>query len=162
MSTTPPRFAVASFGGWDPVRNVLSELHSRGIENATVTFLGLDSVLSNCLAAVKSPPELVRLALKERGEPVVCSSGALAMGLTIQDGAATLRQALARWLLPRHAARIADAVGARQILVWVQVGNPQAEPDICECLLMHSPSPVDVHDLVSVKPRSGNGHGGET
>jgi hypothetical protein len=162
MSETPARFAVASFEGWDSVRGALSELHARGIEIEAMTFLGLASVLINqSEAAGKSPHALVELALQERGEPVVCSVGVLARGLTecVQNGATTLRKALGRWLLPRHAARIADAVAGGQILLWVQLLNPQAEPDVCGSLLMHSSTPVDVHDLLPVKPRAGNGQG---
>jgi hypothetical protein len=81
--------------------------------------------------------------------PIACTSGTLADCLdhAAQKGAASLGEALATWLLPRHADYFQERVEAGNIQLWVRIANADDERHACQSLLALSSGIVGVHDL---------------
>jgi hypothetical protein len=100
---------------------------------------------------------LHELALTEACEPVCCTAGPLAERLAerVNDGAASLQEALGLWLVSRHAARIQEAVEGGCLMLWVQLFDAQDERRACTILLTHCSSVVEVHDLAALPPANG-------
>jgi hypothetical protein len=90
------------------------------------------------------------LRFAESSEAIACTSGPLADSLLerIDSGAQSLKEALSRWLIPRHAAHFLDAVEAGRILFWIRVADADDERRACLSLLAHSSNSVGVHDLM--------------
>jgi hypothetical protein len=144
------RFAVGTFDSWQQLRNALYDLRLRG--------LVLDSL--NCLAArrvfagklIARSRELVvieELAFPDNGELLGCTSGPLADCLAdrLGSGARSLKDALASWLLPRHAGHFQRVVEDGKILLWIRLADGDDERQAYQCLFAHSSNAVGVHDL---------------
>jgi hypothetical protein len=145
------RFAVGSFDTWPQLRMAIHDLERRG--------LVLDSF--NCLARRRAfagetiitpsqePVTIQDLAFPDNRELLACTSGPLADCLAdrLRSGAGSLRDALALWLVPRHAAHFEDAVEAGKILKWIRVVDADDERRACQGLLTTTSNSVGVHDL---------------
>jgi hypothetical protein len=90
-----------------------------------------------------------RLPFAQSSEAMACTLGPLADCLMerIGSGAQSLKEALGRWLVPRHAAYFQDAVRAGKILFWIRVAGADDERRANQSLLAHSSNSVGVHDL---------------
>jgi hypothetical protein len=131
----------------------LRDLRIAGVDAKTLSFLGLQRTMAG---ATKHGIELQlrELALTKAGEPVLCTAGPLAdrLGERVNDGAASLPEALGLWLVSRHAARIQEAVEGGCLMLWVQLFDAQDERRTCTILLTHCSSVVEVHDLAALPP----------
>jgi hypothetical protein len=75
------------------------------------------------------------------------------LGHAAQVGAASLGEAFATWLLPRHADYFQERLEAEDIQLWVRIANTDDERHACQSLLALSSGTVGVHDFIS--PRNG-------
>ena len=93
---------------------------------------------------------MTALPFPQSSELLACTSGPLADCLMerLSSGAHSLKDALGRWLIPRHAAYFQNALQAGKILFWIQVGDAADERRACQTLLAHSSNSVGVHDLI--------------
>jgi hypothetical protein len=139
------RFAVASFQTLDAAAGTLSQLLKRGVLLNSTSLLGATDVLHSSLPA--DPVELSFPA-----ESVACTAGDLA-DILCHAAKPNLKEALGKWMLPRHAERIAAAVRSGCIVLWVRLLKDDDEPGICRALLAASCAPVEVHDFKFWKSR---------
>ena len=146
------RFAVGTFDSWAQVRNALHDLRMRGLVLDSFNCLALERLVAGktILAPDQEPVTVEALRFAESAEPTVCTSGPLADCLLerIDSGAQSLKDALGRWLIPRHAAHFVEAVEAGKILFWIRVADADDERIACQSLLAHSSNSVGVHDLM--------------
>jgi hypothetical protein len=148
---TTLRFAVATFDTWGGLRSSLQSLMLDGLDRAAVSLLGKRQVLfdvpSNGDILASTPDEL---PFPENRELICCTRGLLAERLAeqLQAGATTLKSALSRWLIPRHAAEIENAVELGRIVLWVQLFDNEGEHQAYRRLLAGTSHSVGVHDLV--------------
>jgi hypothetical protein len=152
----PARFAVGTFTALDGVCEALRDLRVAGVDAKTLNFLGLHRTMAG---ATKHRFELRlrELTLTRAGERVCCTAGPLADRLAerVNDGAASLQEALGLWLVPRHASRIQEAVEGGCLMLWVQLFDARDERRACTILLTHCLSAVEVHDLAALPRANG-------
>jgi hypothetical protein len=88
---------------------------------------------------------------------VCCTDGLLADRLVerVNDGAASLQEALGHWLASRHAARIQEAVEVGCLMLWIQLFDAGDERRACTILLTHGSNVVEVHDFAALPPANG-------
>lgn len=146
------RFAVGIFDTREGAAEGLRDLRLRGADLRAVSVIALERVFAHkAFAEVEqsAPAPLCTLAFPRNRAPICCTSGLLADCLAARQrlGASTLQQALGRWLVPRHAAHLGQAVDNGRILVWVQLFDADDERRACQSLLAHSSNSVGVHDL---------------
>jgi hypothetical protein len=155
------RFAVGSFDTWPQLRNALDDLRLRGVVLDSFNCLALRRVFAGktIIGPSQQPVLIETLAFPDSRELLGCTSGPLADCLAdrLRSGAATLKDALALSLVPRHAAAFQDGVESGKILKWIRVANADEERQACLCLLATSSGSIGVHDLVVP---SGTGTGG--
>jgi hypothetical protein len=146
------RFAVGTFDSWAEVRNALHDLRVRGLVLDTFNCVALERLFAGktIVAPDRKPVTVEVLRFAESSEAIACTSGPLADSLLerIDSGAQSLKEALSRWLIPRHAAHFLDAVEAGRILFWIRVADADDERRACLSLLAHSSNSVGVHDLM--------------
>jgi hypothetical protein len=146
------RFAVGTFESWEQLRQTLDGARLSGLVLDSFNCLGLErlfagkTILSPSQKAVAIQP----LPFSEDSEVIACTCGPLAARLMerLHAGNRTLQEALARWLIPRHASHFADAVRAGKILLWIRVINADEERHAYQTLLATSSNSVGVHDLM--------------
>jgi hypothetical protein len=154
---SPPklRFAVGIFESWDKLRGGVRDLGMRGLVVDNVNCLGLLRVFARettiAAAPWHQPLRIRQFAFPGNSGPIACTSGPLAehLGHAAQSGAVSLREALATWLLPRHADYFQDRVEAGNIQLWIPIASTGDERHACQSLLALSSGAVGVHDLVS-------------
>jgi hypothetical protein len=146
------RFAVGTFDSWAQVRNALHDLRIRGLVLDSFNCLAFERLFAGktIVAPDRKPVTVEALRFAESSEPIACTSGPLADCLVerIDSGAQSLKDALGRWLVPRHAAHFVDAVEMGKILFWIRVADANDERRTCQSLLAHSSNSVGVHDLM--------------
>jgi hypothetical protein len=146
------RFVVGTFDSWPQVRNALHDLRVRGLVLDSFNCLALAHRFAGktVLAPEQKPVAVEPLPFADAPEVIACTSGPLADCLTerIESGAQSLKEALGRWLVPRHAAYFQDAVEAGKILFWIRVADADDERRASQTMLAHSSNSVGVHDLV--------------
>ena len=59
-----------------------------------------------------------------------------------------LKDALSKWLIPKHAIYLERTLGEGNILFWLEVADPDEERSACQSLLATSSGLVGVHDFV--------------
>jgi hypothetical protein len=145
------RFAVGTFDSWPQLREALRELRARGLVLNSFNCLALQRLFvgKTIVAPDQEPVTIAALPFAEGSTLIACTRGPLANRLLdrIDSGARDLKDALSRWLLPRHAAHFEDAVQAGKILFWIRVGDAHEERRAYQTLLAHSSNSVGVHDL---------------
>jgi hypothetical protein len=146
------RFAVGTFDSWSQVREALRDLRARGLVLDSFNCLALKRLFSGktIMAPDHEPMAVQPLPFPGSCELIACTSGPLANCLMerLASGAASLKQALGLWLIPRHAAHFQDAIKADRILLWIRVSDADDERRAYQSLLAHSSNSVGVHDLV--------------
>ena len=155
MSVTEPqplRFAVGAFHSWDGVAGALQDLSSAGTAAGRFNYLGLRNVLAGATPALAAGTHFPLRELPFPGNAglISCTPGLLADRLSgrLGVGAPTLKAALGRWLIPRHAAHLEDRVEDGKITLWVQLFDSEDERRAYQSLLSRSSSSVGVHDLI--------------
>jgi hypothetical protein len=140
------RFAVAAFDSWEGMQPALRDLSGTGSPQRSFNYLGLQRVLTGA----DGPLPIEPLPFPGNRELISCSSGPVATRLAarLRTGAVTLQAALSRWLIPRHAARLQEAVEGGCIVLWVQILDVESERRAYQSLLAKTSSPVGVHDLI--------------
>jgi hypothetical protein len=141
------RFAIAAFDTWAEVQKALQVLNSAGKALNDVSYLAQQRVLGDALAS--DGRQIVHLS-GGTGSGIGCSAGPVADRLArrFASGATTMKAALGRWLIPRHAALLQQAVEEGKILLWVQLFDNDDERRAYQSLLATSSNSVGVHDLV--------------
>jgi hypothetical protein len=83
-------------------------------------------------------------------ELIAATVGPLAdrLAARLDANADTLASALGRWLIPRHAVQLQDAVAAGKIVLLVQLFDNDGERRACRSLLARSSNSVGVHDIL--------------
>ncbi|HEY7441027.1 MAG TPA: hypothetical protein VH701_01315 [Vicinamibacterales bacterium] len=160
-SQSPPklRFAVGIFDSWERLRGGVRDFRTRGLRIDDVNCLGLLRVFARettiAAALWHEPLRIRKIAFPGNSGPIACTSGPLAEHLDHagRSGAANLREALATWLLPRHADYFQERLEAEDIQLWVHIANTDDERHACQSLLALSSGTVGVHDFIS--PRNG-------
>lgn len=146
------RFAVGSFDTWPQVRTAIRDLERRGVVLDSFNCLALRRAFTgkSIIAPSRERVAIHELAFPDSPDLLGCTSGPLAECLAsrLDSGARSLKDALAFWLLPRHAAAFQDQVESGKILKWVRAANADDERRACQCLLANSSGPIGVHDLV--------------
>jgi hypothetical protein len=89
------------------------------------------------------------LPFLDSAELIACTSGPLAdcLRARLHSGAHTLKDALAHWLISRHADYFEGAVKRGKILLWIRVAGPDEERLAYQTLLASSSNSVGFHDL---------------
>jgi hypothetical protein len=141
------RFAIAAFDTWADAQKALRALDVGGKALDDVSYLAQQRVLAN--AETSDGRRIVHL-FGETGGGIGCSAGPVADRLAgrFASGATTMKAALGRWLIPRHAALLQQAVEEGRILLWVQLFDSDDERRAYQSLLATSSNSVGVHDLV--------------
>lgn len=141
------RFAIAAFDTWAEAQTALHALNVGGKALNNVSYLGQQGVLAD--AVTSDGRQTVHLFGGPTGG-IGCSAGPVADRLAgrLASGATTLKAALGRWLIPRHAAHLQQAVEEGKILLWVQLFDNEDERRAYRSLLATSSNSVGVHDLV--------------
>jgi hypothetical protein len=142
------RIAVAKFPDFWVARAATDELIATGIELAAITMV---ADLRSLLGIPR--PALKLASLREHsfadGRTLLCSETAFGrlIASRARDGAPSLSDALAGWMLPRHAGTLCVALEQQQVLVWVELHDPDDERTASLCLLRLSQGAVGVHDI---------------
>jgi hypothetical protein len=141
------RFAIAAFDTWAEAQKALHALNIGGKALNDVSYLAQQRVLGN--AATSDGRQTVHLFIGTGGG-IYCSAGPVADRLAgrLALGATTLKAALGRWLIARHAAHLHQAVEEGKILLWVQLFDNDDERRAYQSLLATTSNSVGVHDLV--------------
>lgn len=154
------RYAVGAFDGWERVLDALRQLQSRGLDLGSVSLLATKRALeceakplsAEATAVVKSVLErAIAFEFPLSDTVVCCTDGLLAdhISARFKQGAANLMEALATWLLRRHAEGLERAVRRGRILMWIQLFDVEGERNACEVLLAVGCGTVEVHDFMS-------------
>jgi hypothetical protein len=155
------RFAVGAFDSWQQLHHAIEDLALPSLQADSLNCLALQRVFASEIIVGHSeePMTIQILAFPGNREPIGCSSGPLADCLTgrIHASAASLKEALGAWLVPRHAAHFQDVVEGGGILLWVRLMNIEDERRAYRCLLSSSSSSVGVHDLVALPDSQNSG-----
>jgi hypothetical protein len=108
------RFALGTFGTWKQLCGAVNELGTCGLALDRMNCLGLRRVFARETTIAPFQQPLRLLGFPRNSEPIACTSGLLHERLTdaAHAGAASLMDALAKWLLPRHAGYLQDTVEA--------------------------------------------------
>ena len=145
------RFAVGTFDCWQQLRNALYDLRLRGQVLDSLNCLAVRRVFAGrtIIAPSQQPVVIEELAFPDNGELLGCTSGPLADCLAdrLGSGARSLKDALASWLLPRHAGHFQRVVEDGKILLWIRLADADDERRAYQCLFAHSSNSVGVHDL---------------
>ena len=143
------RFAIAAFDTWAEAQTALHALNAGGNALNNVSYLGQQRVLAD---AVTSDGRQTVHLFSGPGGGIGCSAGPVADRLAgrLASGATTLKAALGRWLIPRHAAHLQQAVEEGKVLLWVQLFDTDDERRAYQSLLASSSNSVGVHDLVGI------------
>ena len=141
------RYAIAAFDTWADAQKALHALNAGGKALNDVSYMAEQSVLRDGVAS--DGRQIVHL-FGGTGGGIGCSAGPVADRLTrrLGSGATTMKAALERWLIPRHAAHLQQAVEEGKILLWVQLFDNEDERRAYRSLLATSSNSVGVHDLV--------------
>jgi hypothetical protein len=141
------RFAIAAFDTWPEAQKALHALNAGGKTLDDVSYLAQERVLRDSKAT--NGRQTVHL-FGQTGSGIGCSAGPVADRLAgrLASGATTLKVALGRWLIARHAAHLQQAVEEGKILLWVQLFDNDDERRAYRSLLATSSNSVGVHDLV--------------
>jgi hypothetical protein len=120
------RFAVGIFNSWEKLRDGARDLGVRGLGlDDCLNCLGLRRVFAGTttIAPWQEPLRVREFAFPGNSELIACTYGPLAelLGDCARVGASSLMDALALWLLPRHAAYFQDRVEAGDIQLWVRI-----------------------------------------
>lgn len=146
------RFAVGTFDTWPQVRTAIRDLEHRGVVLDSFNCLAVRRAFARktIIAPSREPLAIQELAFPDSRKLLGCTSGPLAERLAnrLDSGARSLKDALALWLIPRHAAAFQDQVESGKILKWIRTANADDERRACQCLLANSSGPIGVHDLV--------------
>ena len=144
------RFAVGVFDAWPEVDATVRELTGAGMNEDAFSVLGLRRILAPSVWRGESPTSLRDLPFPTNRELIAATIGPLADRLTarLEAKADTLASALGRWLIPRHAVELQDAVAAGKIVLLVQLFDNDGERRACRSLLARSSNSVGVHDIV--------------
>jgi hypothetical protein len=146
------RFVVGTFDNWPQVRDALRDLRTRGLVLDSFNCLALEHQFGGkiILAPDQEPVAVQTLPFAQSSEAMACTQGPLADRLMerIGSGARSLKDALGRWLIPRHAVHFQNAIEAGKILLWIRVTDADDERRANQSLLAHSSNSVGVHDLV--------------
>jgi hypothetical protein len=144
------RFAVGSFGSWLQLQNALDDLRLRGMVHDDVTCLALARLFAG-ETGTRPPLIPCELPFPLSPEPICCTAGPLCECLRerLDGGARSLKDALGRWIIPRHAAHFQAKVEQGNILLWVQLEDGHDERRAYQSLLAHSSNSVGVHDIVA-------------
>jgi hypothetical protein len=145
------RFAVGTFDSWQQLCDALYDLRFRGLVLDSFNCLAVRRVFAGgtIIAPSHEPVVIEELAFPDNGELLGCTSGPLADCLAdrLGSGARSLKDALASWLLPRHAGHLQRAVEDGKILLWIRLVDAEDERRACQWLLATSSNSVGVHDL---------------
>jgi hypothetical protein len=147
------RYAVGAFDSWAQLRDALRDLRARDLVLDSFNCLALERLFAGktILAPDQKPIAVKVLPFPESSESMACTSGPLADCLMqrLGSGAQSLKEALAHWLIPRHAAHFHDTVEVGKILFWIRVVQADEERLAYQFLLACSSNSVGVHDLVA-------------
>ena len=151
LPLSPGRIVIGSFQSWDVVLRVLNELIQTGSAQESIILLGLSTVFLSRLADSIPMPNVVELPAFELGEPVFCTTRAVAAKMAARKNGAgsTLEWSLSCCLLPRQAERVATYVKQGKIVMGILLSKGEDERRACLTLLSSSSTPVEIHDLVS-------------
>jgi hypothetical protein len=143
------RFAIAAFDTWPEVQKAFRALHAGGKALTDISYLAQERVLGE--AKANDDRQIVHLFSATSGG-IGCSEGPLAARVAgrFASGATTLKAALGRWLIARHAAHLQQAVEEGKVLLWAQLFDNDDERRAYQILLATSSNSVGVHDLVGV------------
>jgi hypothetical protein len=138
------RFAVAAFSSKAAAMEAARELQVVAKPLSNICYLGLQTMLGQV------PAGLQMLPFPGHVHVLACSKGFVAKRLAqkLEGGAQTLQDALATWLIPRHAQQLQRAVENGELLVWVQLCDSDDERSAYRILLAAGCTLVGVHDLV--------------
>jgi hypothetical protein len=153
------RFAVGCVDSWLQFGGALEDLHFRGFGSDCFNCLALQRVLvgMTLIAPSQIPLRIEELAFPEGS--ISCTAGSLCDSLRdrLVAGARSFKEALAHWLIPRHAAYFQTAVESGKIQLWIRLMNADDERRAYHSLLACSSNSVGVHDLISAPRRNGSG-----
>jgi hypothetical protein len=146
------RFAVGVFDAWPEVDATVRELTGGGMNESAFSVLGLHRILAPATSPGGGPTPLRHLPFPTNQELIAATVGPLAdrLAARLAAKADTLASALGRWLIPRHAVQLQDAVAAGKIVLLVQLFDNDGERRACQSLLARSSNSVGVHDIVGV------------
>jgi hypothetical protein len=149
---TTLRFAVGVFDAWPEVDATVLELTGGGMNESAFSVLGLHRVLAPATSRGGGRTPLRDLPFPTNRELIAATVGPLAdrLAARLDANADTLASALGRWLIPRHAVQLQDAVAAGKIVLLVQLFDNDGERRACRSLLARSSNSVGVHDIVGV------------
>jgi hypothetical protein len=144
--TAPTRFAVGTFERWQQLRKATDDLRRHGLDPSGFTYL---AVRRSFNAEIFSTAPLIVLGFQDAREPISCTAGTLSdcLQARIAAGARTLKDALAYWLVPRHAAHFQQVIDQGKIQLWIKLARADEERTAYESLLADSSNSVGVHDL---------------
>jgi hypothetical protein len=127
----PLRIAVGKFDDWRQLQDALRDASNRGFLLDSLNCLALERVFAGKAAtALNTKVDGIHPILFPDGSgQIACTEGPLADCLRerLQFGARTLKEALAHWLIPRHAADLEDTVFAGKILLWISLVDAEDE-----------------------------------
>ena len=150
---TTLRFAVGTFDSWLPLREALHEVRDFGIDFGSFSCIALEALFAGktIVAPSRKPLVIEALPFPDNARLIACTSGPLANCLLrrLHLGARSLKDALGRWLIFRHATHFEDAVEAGKIVPWIRIADAHDERRACEWLFARSSGSVNVHDLIA-------------
>jgi hypothetical protein len=148
------RFVVGSLTSIEQAVKAIADLKAHHLAADAIAILAKEDLLA------RDPQEMVALdgshvafdLLKSHSGRILCfgqSLGAL-LRSRVNAGSKNLKEALQRWLLPRHAGGLSEIVEKNGILIWVEIKSPEEEHAASLSLLRTSRGTVEVHDFVMI------------
>jgi hypothetical protein len=148
---SPLRFVVGSLGNCERAVSAVEDLRARNLPCDSIGIVARRRVLDNAarLAALAGDASAVLDPSGAPAERIVCFGRRLddMLGAHTGQDCRTLKEALERWLLPRHAEALSAIVERDGILVWAEVRTAEEERAASLSLLRNSSGTVAVHDL---------------
>jgi hypothetical protein len=140
------RFAVGTFDSRQQLRSALDDLRLRGLVLDSLNCLAARRVFAGktVIARSQEPVVIEEFASPDNGELLGCTSGPLAGCLVdrLGSGARSLEDALASWLLPRHAGHFQRAIEDGKVLLWIRLADADDERWAYQCLRATSSNAV--------------------
>jgi hypothetical protein len=150
------RFVIGSSGSYEQAVSAVQDLVQNRLPADSISILAKQKLLPRGAqrpAAVDgdagSHTEFDLLASHD--SKIACFGHTLGSLLHnhVNEGSKTLKEALQRWLLPRHAGSLSDIIENDGTLIWVEIHCPEEERAASLSLLRNSRGTVEAHDFVT-------------
>ncbi len=146
-STTHKRFAVAVVGGLDDALHAIRQLRRNDIPPRLISIIGEEKRFDRDRDISDEPDKQQSFKIQSGSNAIMTLAYGSDFPKAISHNIEAFEGLLARWLIPAHARRLAQAVAAGELLLLVELASMEEERVVTRTLLRSCRGSVEVHDL---------------